>query len=278
MEKLLNISIENGTSNILADVYFNKHQQGKLLLFCHGFKGFKDWGAWYLVAEKFVEAGFIFVKFNFSHNGIGLDDVQNFTRLDLFEQNNYSKEISDVHEMIAWIYSVNFTNTTKLKCKELNIIGHSRGGGIALLAALENDKVYKIASWASIANFDRFGNEEILEDWKREGTKNFYNSRTKQDMKISYQFYEDFDRNKERFDLENVVKNLTKPLLVIHGKEDDAVGFSHAQRLKNWKSDVELILVENANHVFGAKHPYLKKRLPDHLQQVVLETIEFFKK
>ena len=39
-----------------------------IIIFCHGYKGFKDWGAWNLMADAFTEAGFCFIKFNFSHN------------------------------------------------------------------------------------------------------------------------------------------------------------------------------------------------------------------
>ena len=40
-----------------------------IIIFCHGFKGFKDWGTFNLMAETFARNNFIFVKFNFSYNG-----------------------------------------------------------------------------------------------------------------------------------------------------------------------------------------------------------------
>ena len=58
---------------IVIDVYYNKTQQLKpIVIFCHGYKGFKDWGAWDLMAEEFSKAGVFFIKFNFSHSN-GLD-------------------------------------------------------------------------------------------------------------------------------------------------------------------------------------------------------------
>lgn len=277
MKKLQNISIPNQPLNILADLYYKEQNSRELVVFCHGFKGFKDWGAWHLVAEAFADAGFIFLKFNFSQNGIGLTDHQNFTRLELFEQNNYSKEMEDLHTLIEWTKSNSYKEQELPTFDKIFVVGHSRGGGIALLSAFENEHISKVATWASIANFDRFGSLENLAKWKAEGTKNFYNSRTNQDMKIAYQFYEDFDLKRARFDLERVATNLNKPVLLIHGKEDDAVGFSHAQRLKNWHSAASLVLIEEANHVFGAKHPFLEKELPLALKETVVKTIEFFR-
>ena len=61
--------------SFLADAYYQSGTDKKpLVIFVHGYKGFKDWGAWSLVAKSFAEAGFYFVKFNFSHNGTTLDN------------------------------------------------------------------------------------------------------------------------------------------------------------------------------------------------------------
>ena len=275
MKILHNIIVPYEPVNILADIYYKEEHQGKLIVFCHGFKGFKDWGAWHLVAGAFAEAGFIFVKFNFSHNGLAEENTSEFTRLDLFRANNYSQEMADTERLIHWLYTSEFKTSTKLSFSELSILGHSRGGGIALLTAFENQRIAKVVTWASIANFDRFGTEDNIANWKAAGEKNFYNSRTKQDMKIAYQFYEDFDKNRKRFDLENACKAFAKPHLIIHGKGDESVGFSHAQRLKAWNPSAELFLIEEANHVFGAKHPYLENDLPKALQQAVKKSIEF---
>lgn len=262
-----NIVIPYLQNNMRADVYCKAENNGKVVLFLHGFKGFKDWGAWYLVAQKFAEEGYIFVKFNFSHNGIGQDNFQDFTRLDLFAQNNYTKELENVNTVLNWIEKDGFWQ--QFVVNEIIIIGHSRGGGIALQSAYEDKRINKVITWASICDFDRFGTKENIESWKKQGYKNFYNGRTKQDMKINFQFYEDYENNAERLNLENTVRQLYKPLLIIHGTQDEAVGFSHAQRLKNWNDKAELHLIENANHVFGAKHPYAENILPKDLEKVV---------
>ena len=62
-----NIIIHNPeTRDFLADAYYPEGAEKlPLVIFVHGYKGYKDWGAWDLMAEKFAEAGFFFVKFNF---------------------------------------------------------------------------------------------------------------------------------------------------------------------------------------------------------------------
>ena len=43
-----------------------QHNDKNLIIFCHGYKGFKDWGCWNLMADKFAQNGISFLKFNFS--------------------------------------------------------------------------------------------------------------------------------------------------------------------------------------------------------------------
>jgi hypothetical protein len=63
-----------------------------ILVFAHGFKGFKDWGHWQKIAESFAAACFAFLKFNFSHNGTNPNNPAEFSDLEAFGQNNFSKE------------------------------------------------------------------------------------------------------------------------------------------------------------------------------------------
>ncbi len=274
MIEIKKVKITSSETPILADIYFQKQNNKKLILFCHGFKGFKDWGCWHLVAKAFAEAGFIFLKFNFSYNGLGQEKHQDFTRLDLFFKNNYSRELEDLKKVLDW--SKTAEEIKSLDIKERGLIGHSRGGGIALQSTVTLKDVYRLATWASISHFNRFGDNKMIADWKREGSRNFYNSRTQQDMKIGVQFYEDYITKKHILNLETAAKQLKKPYLILHGKQDEAVGFSHAQRLKRWCPQAQLHLIEGANHVFGAKHPYTENHLPDHLNEVVVKTIKFF--
>ena len=62
---------------IIGDLTYKKDSKN-LVVFCHGFKGFKDWGCWNLVANLFAENDLKFLKFNFSHNGVTLDNPLKF--------------------------------------------------------------------------------------------------------------------------------------------------------------------------------------------------------
>ncbi len=79
---------------ILIDVTYKANAQPKqVVVFCHGFKGFKDWGPFNKIAAHFAQQEIIFVKFNFSHNGTTVDDPLNFGDLKAFGNNNFCKEL-----------------------------------------------------------------------------------------------------------------------------------------------------------------------------------------
>ena len=115
-----------------------------VLLICHGFKGFKDWGFFPLLSESLAYHGFITVNFNFSGSGIGAD-LQNFTETDLFFNNNYSRELADVRQVVDFI-----ANQPGLKSRmefdRFGLIGHSRGGGIAILYAADDPRIKSVAT------------------------------------------------------------------------------------------------------------------------------------
>src|SRR5690606_35987204 len=138
----------------------------------------------------------------------------------------------------------------------LILIGHSRGGGIAILKASEDDRITKLINWAGVSDFGkRTATSGELEQWQKDGVKYVLNGRTKQQMPHHYQFYEDFKANEARLNIENATKNLHIPQLIIHAKADPSVKFNEAENLHTWNSESILFPIEHSDHVFGASHP-----------------------
>ena len=266
----------NEKKPIVWDVFFNANETQKpLVIFCHGYKGFKDWGAWNLMANAFAQAGLCFIKFNFSHNGGTMEQPIDFPDLEAFGNNNYTKELDDLESVINWV-SENDTIKNISNITNINLIGHSRAGGIVSIKAEENPLIKKVVSLAGVSSFGkRTSTTGDLEKWKKEGVKYVLNGRTKQQMPHYYQFYEDFVKNEKRLTIKRAVINLTIPHLIIHGTNDTSVLLDEAENLHKWNSNSKLKLINDANHVFGAQHPWEKESLPYHLNQVVNEVILF---
>lgn len=269
-----NIILENPeTRAFLADTFIPDHKEKlPLVIFCHGYKGYKDWGAWNLMAQKFAENGFFFVKFNFSHNGTTLEKPSDFADLESFGENNYSKELSDLECVIDY-----FSQDSRVDAENISLIGHSRGGGIAIIKANENIKIKNLITLASVDSLDRLPKGEDFINWKREGVYFSNNARTRQLMPHYFQFFEDFEKNKSRFNVENSIKNFSGRSLIIHGKLDEAVHYFSAENLHSWAKNSTIKLIEGANHTFGAKEPWAENKLPEFLEIVVNESINFIK-
>ncbi|MEO8934374.1 MAG: alpha/beta hydrolase [Xanthomarina sp.] len=264
---------------IVWDAYFNKSDIPKpLVVFCHGYKGFKDWGSWDLVAEAFKDANLCFVKFNFSDNGGTVENPIDFPDLDAFAENNYTKELEDLNDILNHLLSKDNFFLSNIDINHITVIGHSRGGGIATIFASEDSRVTSLITWASVCDFGkRTATIGDLIQWKSNGVKYILNGRTKQEMPHNYQFYEDFKANEIRLNIELATKRIKIPHLIIHGDNDPSVFFEEAKALHTWNPSSILLSIENTNHVFDSKHPWKEKNLPKKLKQVVDKSINFIK-
>lgn len=269
-----NILISNPeTKDFLADAYYPETgEKLPLVIFVHGYKGYKDWGAWDLMAEKFARAGFFFVKFNFSHNGTTVRNPHDFADLEAFGNNNYSKEMSDLKVVIDHFYQ-----DPKVDGQKIVLIGHSRGGGISIITTSEDERINGLITLASVDTLERFPKDEALESWKQKGVYYVVNGRTKQEMPHYYQFYQDFEKDIHRFDVERATEMAKAHVLIVHGTRDESVSVKNAEHLHLLHPNSELFLVENANHTFGAKEPWEESELPKDLDIVIVKCIEFIK-
>lgn len=264
---------------IALDIFYQGTKANPVVIYAHGFNGFKDWGHFDIIARQFAEAGFTFIKFNFSHNGTTPADPENFVDLEAYGNNNYTKELYDLQVVINWAVDRNHPHAAAIDVSQLYLIGHSRGGGIVLLKAAEEDRVKGVATWASVSECKTpWGkwDEQKLEQWKANGVDYTMNSRTKQQMPVYYQLYLDYQNHQERLDIEGAVKRLKVPILICHGTQDEAVPVEKAYEIHKAAAHSELFLLDS-DHVFGRKHPWTEPTLPDAMQQVVDKTISFFK-
>ncbi|MBW1298902.1 alpha/beta hydrolase [Aquimarina litoralis] len=272
-------SILQGIHNkpILTDFFYDITQKEQpIVIFCHGYKGFKDWGAWDLVAQSFVKAGFFFVKFNFSHNGGTVEEPIDFPDLEAFGKNNYLIELDDLASVLDRVTATDFEYREFVNTQKITLIGHSRAGGITAIKASEDMRVSKLITWASVSDYEtRFPKGEVFDRWKKDGVYYIENGRTKQQMPHEFQFYTSFVEHKERLTISRAIQNITIPHLIIHGTEDPTVDIKEARELHCWNPKSELFLIDEADHVFGAKHPWLQPELPKDLSIVIQKSLEF---
>jgi len=277
MKIITNVQLESKSQKpVLIDLFYKESRQAKrVVIFCHGYKGFKDWGAWNLVAKEFAKNNIFFIKMNFSHNGGTVHQPIDFPDLEAFGNNNFTKELDDLEAVIEWL-PTNKEIQTEVNAENITLIGHSRGGAIVLIKAYENSKIAKVATWAGVSDFkSRFPSGETLQEWKNNGVAYIENARTKQKMPHYIQFYNNFKKNENRLNIKNAVHNLNIPYLIIHGSNDETVSIEEANKLCSWNPNNQILIIENANHTFNSIHPWDSNSLPLNLEVAVNETIQF---
>lgn len=245
-----------------------------VLVFCHGFKGFKDWGHYNWVAEQCANQGLAFLKFNFSYNGVAPNKLDDISDVDAFSQNNYMLELKDLELVIDFVEKE--AEKYNIDKKHIYLAGHSRGGGIALLKASEDKRIKKLVLWSSLSEFDSFFWPETVEKWDKEGVVYAENKRTGQQLPLAKQFYESYTENKQALDIQKAARLLSIPLLIIHGDQDETVNIKHAESLYNLVQHSIFIKVEGGSHTFGAKHPFNPETdVTTMLEELVENTVEF---
>lgn len=280
IEKIKNIPLpgKNGRPVVTDVFYSNKEKNKPVLVFCHGYKGFKDWGAWNLLAEDFARKGYVFVKFNFAFNGGTLEEPIDFPDLDAFGENTYTKELDDLDVLLDWLHSNEFPGAGVASLSSIGLMGHSRGGGVVVIKAAEDKRITKLITLASVSDFgDRFPKGEELKAWEQRGIAYIENARTKQQMPHLFEFYEDFKQNESRLTISRAAKSLEIPTLIIHGSEDPTVSLKDAEDLHNWIPGSRLLVLEGSDHVFEISHPWNKRYLSEALQKITEEVSHFMK-
>lgn len=253
----------------LYDLNIPSNWNRKLLIFSHGYMGYKDWGAWNLMEDYFVQRGFGFLKYNVSHNGGTIENGIDFPDLKSFSNNSYSKELHDMESII------DLAQQKAIGLEYLYLIGHSRGGGMVLLQS-RNEVVSKIAALAPICDIEkRFPSVQDLEEWKVNGLRYITNGRTKQQMPHTYDQYEDYIQNRSRLNIEEYCTNANVPICVIHGEDDPAVKIEEGEAIANW-AGIDLIRIPNEQHTFGARQPWTEKELPLGLKIACEHLLAFF--
>lgn len=255
---------------IAATVYRAARENAPGIIYVHGFKGFKDWGFVPYIGRFLSERGFTVVTFNFSHNGIGAEPTE-FTESDRFAANTFSREIRELSEIIDAAGRGEFGPMGKL-----GLLGHSRGGGIALLTAVEHDRIDAVVTWSSVASFERYS-DEVKAAWRKRGYHEVVNQRTGQIMRLNTTLLEDMERfGATRLDIEAATARLRRPLLIIHGQDDDGVPVSEAERLFT-AADIErtrLVKIPGTGHTFDAKHPF--EGAGEKLDYILAQSAEFY--
>ena len=218
----------------------------------HGFKGFKDWGFFPPFADRLARAGMTAVTFDMS--GSGVDAAGEPAHPERFGRNTYDAELRDTAAVVEALRRGELGTAPP---STLGLVGHSRGGGIALLHAVNDDQVHALVTWAAISRVDRW-DEATRRRWRADGSLEVVNARTGQRIPVGTALLDEAESGAERFDIEQAARRIDVPWLIVHGTNDESVPVAEGERLARLGGPevTTWLPIEGAGHTFGAAHPW----------------------
>ena len=259
---------------IYYDLYAPVNSPGSVLpvvLFVHGFKGFKDWGAFPDACEELARAGFAVLAINLSRNGVG-QGMTEFDELELFAAQTLTGDLEDIGTVIEAIKTRHISSEKfTLDTDRIAIIGHSRGGRTAVAASAEYPEIQCLITWSAVADYNARWSDKMIDDWKNKGFTEIKNARTGQVMKIEKSVYDDALENADRLIALTRIQELHIPSLFIAAKEDESVPSTDSEQLyrKSPSDEKEIRIIQDTGHTFGVSHPFEEDDFPEPFSEVI---------
>lgn len=270
---------------VIADWYPAVTPQGTpgphIVVMCHGFKGHRRWGFIPLVAMRLQAEGFGALVMDFSHNGrvpadgtarLSQDDT--FVSLDLFRANTIARELDDLAHTITWIRGHGPVALGVPRDAAIGLWGHSRGGLVTILQALEDPAVVALATWSALAEPRQYtARQKKL--WREKGELGFTDYASGASLALGVGLLDDVEANRERYAVGDRAKDLTAPHLVVHGEHDPTVPVAQSYRFYDTpsiKADKKLLRLLTG-HTYGYDDGRIASEA---LENAMKATVEWF--
>jgi len=193
-----------------------------VVVLCHGFKGYRRWGFIPLLARRLCDAGLVALAIDFSHNGTDGGDPPsptepNYRRPQRFRRNTMDRERRELVSVIRWLRDRE--KGPFPRGVNVGLWGHSRGGVVALLAALDDPSISAVATWSAPVRPDNYTARQ-MDRWREQGEYAFIDSATGQRLALGLDHLEDLSSHRAEYAVGERAARLSVPHLVVHGELD----------------------------------------------------------
>ncbi len=202
------------------------------------------------LAKDLTGEGFIVLRFDFSGNGRSEGE---------FSQSTYRKQITEMQKATEVVASNG--------ASWIGMAGHSMGGVVSFLTASQTEDVNAVCTIGSritamkATHFLSQTQRDILKD---AGEVSF-TSRGRF-LTVTKDFFSDADH----FELQKILQTFHKPLLLVHGDQDEIVPVKKAIKAREInKGSINLEIIADADHMFSQQ---------DHREIVSLLVVDWFLK
>jgi dipeptidyl aminopeptidase/acylaminoacyl peptidase len=219
---------------------------------CHGFKGWMDYGFFPHLATLLAERGFVVVRFNLSGAGMRPGD-ELVTDLAAFRGDTHSAALGELLAVLRAVADGRLA-AGRVDAARLGLFGHSRGGGLALLAVAHpdwRDRLRALVTWAAVSAFDRLGAAEKAR-WRHDGFLPLVNQRTGQELQVGVGMLEDLEAHASELDVLAAAARRRVPWLLVHGDADATVPIAEGRALAAAAAPpAEALFIPGGDHGLG---------------------------
>ena len=269
--------IHSSRSKVQCTLRLPRRQgQFRLVILAPGFRGFKDWGFFPYVGQSLCRSGFAALAFNHSLCGVRENPFQ-ITDLEQFAHSSTTQELSDWDLIMDSLLNGTFPYSNRIPLYSIGIVGHSRGGSYGILMANRYSQIRAVVTWGAIQTFQRFS-PELQRQWREKGFLEIEGSESEKAVRLNVAALDALERNLDRLDVSRAMRELSIPVLLLHGREDKVVALTEGQKL--WqRADHRLSrfhIIEDGGHTFRTQHPFTGPSPA--LVEAVAETIGWLEK
>src|SRR6185437_16661943 len=125
----------------------------------------------------------------------------------------FSAELQDLRRVID---ALDGANLGVARPSGVGLLGHSRGGGIAVLQTAGDPRVRALATWSAISTVERWPAPQRAA-WRASGVSEVKNVRTGQVLPLYTDVLDDVERHAGALDIEAAARRIAVPWLIVHG-------------------------------------------------------------
>lgn len=206
------------------------------LIYLHGFPSSCRGFTAPRMAKVLEKTNFLFLMFDFSHTDSS--DGK-------FENKLMSKEVADIK------YAIDFLEK-EYGFRRLILIGHSTGATDAALYAHKDKRITKLVLSGAVSNLKQavrydFTDQQVYDFWSKGHITYNRPGHWVHGKKLKKAFYDEFFT----LDIPRAMKKYKRPLLLVHGENDEAVPVAEAQALyQPAHKPKKLVIIRGADHSF----------------------------
>ncbi|MFN8048197.1 MAG: alpha/beta fold hydrolase [Ancrocorticia sp.] len=231
------ISIDAGTHQIPATVVLPDSASADnpvpavVMLHGTGSQRHEAGDGYIYMADALAKAGIASIRIDFMGSGDSTAPDEDF---------DLDNALGDAEAAIGYI-----SEQPEINAEQVGVMGWSQGGLHALRVAADDERVRAAVTWAAPA-----APMEVTEDQRAEAAEKGYFTE-EFDWRAPMDTGQKWIDGMDALDMKDVASQITVPLLLINGGNDDVVPPSNAEELHGWIPSSEVLIIDGADHTFN---------------------------